>query len=602
MDEIKETQGVPSLSATPARFEVVFTDDASNPLTLVSPPLADINEMQMLGENSFSLKVDGNHNEHLRESAQAHLASMLQKFDRFKYSATFHNRLANLHSILGNLVEESAAVRAAIDLEDSAIFSRKLGEVSARQGRIDSAKEILAKIAGEDSIASLRLAAFSVREGDLKAAKYWLTIALDVNPSGYSERLFQGALFIVERRFKEAIGILKIAVDERPNSSVAYCNLGLAYLGLGQIRQASKCLKRSISLDPFNRNALLLYADINAQLGLDDDVIPVLRYFTEFEQKDPAIWERLARSLLKVGLIDDSVTALKCQGAVNPTAGVWNNLGVAYARKKDHARALQAFKQALHSESEGGLALDLLITRNSAHLLSSVGQYEQALAITSHVIAQDQDYDLAGDSEFWDIYSSHVNSLIKLKRFDEAFEVTANLIDAERISSDLAVWIASAEAAHLGVNRNNDARLASTLYWFKSRCPDYFVNDKVAINNIAFGFAEIGALDDALRLIGHVSSYVHFDPYVTATMGLINMRRMKREKGEALYKEAIHLARRPFDKSRIRQKMNIEIAKTYLSTDVKKAVRYLGKASDERLGEDVLRRQALQLAKVISRQ
>lgn len=48
--------------------------------------------------------------------------------------------------------------------------------------------------------------------------------------------------------------------------------------------------------------------------------------------------------------------------------------------------------------------------------------------------------------------------------------------------------------------------------------------------------------------------------------------------------------------------MNIEIAKTYLSTDVKKAVRYLGKASGERLGEDVLRRQALQLAKVISRQ
>ncbi len=602
MDEIKEVQGVPALTTTPSRIEVVFTDDASNPLTLVSPPLADINEMQRLGENSFSLKVDGNHNGHLRESAQAHLASMLHKFERFQNSATFHNRLANLHFILGNLTEESAAVRAAIDLDDSVVFSRKLGEVSARQGNIEAAKEILGRIAGEDSIASLRLAAFSVREGDLNGAKRWLSVALEVNPSGYSERLFQGALFIVERSFKEAIGILKIAVDERPNSSVAYCNLGLAYLGLGQIPQASKCLKRSISLDPFNRNALLLYSDINERLGLDDDVIPALRYFAEFEQKDTAVWERLARSLLKVGLVDDSITALKCQGAVNPTAGVWNNLGVAYARKKDHTRALQSFRQALYSHSEGGLPLDLLITRNSAHLLSSVGQYEQALAVTSHVLAQDHDFELARDVEFWDIYSSHVNSLIKVKRYDEAFDITSNLIRVERISNDLAVWIASAEAAHWGVNRDNDERLANVLNWFKSNYAGSQVRDKVAINNIAFGFAELGEVEDALKFMGYVSSYIHYDAYITATMGLINMRRMRRERGEALYKEAIHLARRPFDKSRIRQKMNIEMAKTYLSTDLRKALRLLEKVSGERHGEDVLCKQALRLSRAIPRQ
>jgi len=61
-----------------------------------------------------------------------------------------------------------------------------------------------------------------------------------------------------------------------------------------------------------------------------------------------------------------------------------------------------------------------------------------------------------------------------------------------------------------------------------------------------------------------------------------------------LYEEAIHLATTRSDKARIRQKMNLELAIRY-EGEPKRSLRFLEKVVDEKLGESVLCRRAVEM-------
>lgn len=117
------------------------------------------------------------------------------------------------------------------------------------------------------------------------------------------------------------------------------------------------------------------------------------------------------------------------------------------------------------------------------------------------------------------------------------------------------------------------------------------------MNNIAFALAEIGRLDEAEKCIASVSHLLHKNAYLTATFGLLSFRRGRREQGESLYMEAISLASDRHSKTRIRQKMNLELAKLYSQTSEVDALRSLSKVLKERNGEAALIKQAHSLMK-----
>lgn len=595
MEEMKPPEIVPKLSSSLAQFEIVFAEDPKNPLSLISPPLNDIEEMAELGRTSFSLKKDGVHQDLLRVTAEDRLFEMLEKSKRFQDSATFNNRLANLHGLVGNEREEESSAELAYRLQSTPLFARKVGEVRARRGDIAGAREIFSRIWAADSYSALRLASFGVIEGDLELAEKWVEEALRLNPAGYSERLFQGALRLIQNDFGPAIAFFRMALDERPNSSVAYSNLGMAYLGANSPLKAFRCLKRSISLDPFNRNALVALADVGSRLRRHAEVVSALQYFVEFEQKDPVVWGRLARSLLRMNLIDESIQALKCQGGIKSTAGVWNNLGVAYAKKKDFKNALQALNHALHMDAEGGLTQELLIARNIASLVASVGMFEQALAITTSIVEQDIDRSIARDRKVAEIYSIHMHAMLRVGRSKEALQVAESLLEVENLAESLTKWIILTETSHHGIERDDDNKLGTLLDQFKLRLKDPSERNTRVLNNMAFAFAELGRLDEAMYCINLASAVVHKEPYITATLGLIHLKKGNLSRGVSLYREAIHLSQRDADKARIRQKMNIELGKMFEIEDVGKSKRYFLRAFGEKRGERALHKQAAAL-------
>ena len=99
------------------------------------------------------------------------------------------------------------------------------------------------------------------------------------------------------------------------------------------------------------------------------------------------------------------------------------------------------------------------------------------------------------------------------------------------------------------------------------------------INNFAFVLAEDGQTAAAESMLSKISSLIHLQPYPTATLGLICLRKGKVDRGRALYSEAIGLALDRFHKDRIRQKLNFELGKYWIDTDTNKARNYLAKAS-----------------------
>ena len=594
MDDVNQPKSSGSLASSPARFEIVFADDPQNPLALVTPPIDDIAEMVNLSRSVFSLKADGGYARILRVAAEVQLDGLLEKSGRFSLSSTFNNRVANLHSVLGEFELEERSARAAYEANSSEVMARKLADATLRVGDPSKAENMLLEIAAVDSGAALRLAAFEIRKGNFQAAESWIKTAVELQPWGYAERLFQGALCLVQGRCREAVGILKIALDDRPNSSVVYSNLGFAYLGEAQYIQANKSLRRAVALDPFNKTALFAYADLASRMGCDREVVSALRYYIEFEQKDASAWERLARSLFRLEMYDDALLALKSQGAISPTAGVWNNIGVAYSRKRDAVRSMQSFKQALQAPSSAGLGLDLLIVKNSAALVSSAGRYEEVLAMTNHVVGQDAGLELARDLVASEIYSIHMHALMRTGMEGSALSLAEKLLDVNGIARPLLRWIASTESAYRGLHRENDDLLNNLLDRFMATLePDDFREVSVS-NNMAFAFAEIGRLDDAVRCLRYVSSSIHVAPYPTATLGLINMRRGNFDRGVQLYEEAIHRATTKSDKARIRQKMNLELAIRY-EGEPKRSLRFLEKVVDDKLGEAVLRRRAVEM-------
>ncbi len=104
------------------------------------------------------------------------------------------------------------------------------------------------------------------------------------------------------------------------------------------------------------------------------------------------MWARLARALLELGETGEAIAALKRQGSIEDTSAVWNNLGVAYYRKRDLKKAAEAYKYAVEKDAPKQTRSALLALRNMTALLSNTRQLDALLKLTTAVIAEDVDH------------------------------------------------------------------------------------------------------------------------------------------------------------------------------------------------------------------
>ncbi|MET3124820.1 putative Zn-dependent protease [Oxalobacteraceae bacterium GrIS 2.11] len=251
------------------------------------------------------------------------------KIEKFPESAILLNRLANLASINGNLELEADYLNKASLLSNSEFFIHRIGDNLIGRGEITEARNIFGKLnIKSDHYANLRFASLLVGENRVDEASEYVERAVEIDPIEYSSRLFQGALRLLKGSAEKAISSFRIAIEDRPTSSVAYANLALAYAKLSLDKKAVGALRRAVSLNPLNSNALIMLADLSFKIGQNKDAVSALKYYVQYEQKSSPHWERLARALLAMGSTSEAIEALKRQASVERSSAVWNNLGV----------------------------------------------------------------------------------------------------------------------------------------------------------------------------------------------------------------------------------------------------------------------------------
>jgi tetratricopeptide (TPR) repeat protein len=584
----------------------VLADDETNPLALILRPEGELSEIALLKGTHVSAQEHADARSAGRAQwFQQELEHVARKAPRFSNSPTFLNRLANLARAAGDLEKERELLAEARALTEDAFFTHRYANNLLSRGEEAEAEGMFATLGSIKGVqALLKLAALHVRRWEIAKAREIVDRAVAVDPLDFGVRLFEGGLCLVAREYDRAIHSFRVAAEDRPTSSVLFENLASAYLKLGQHEKGYAALKRAVVLDPLNAAALFVFADEAFRLKRDDDVIAPLRLYLESEQTNSAAFARLARAYMQIGDRDSALKTLRMQASIDDSSAVWNNIGVVRALQNDTVTALQCFNHAVQKANSTRDPDALLATRNIAQAFAARSMITKLVQFTSHIVEGDVDGRIRQHAPVADIYAFHLNGLRIQKRREPYLRLAEAILDKPDTAPSLAAWTLSSIVAHYALNESSpekaEAAIERWLPGIVKKLGADIARHFMLINNVAFAYAEAGHLEEAERFIAKIGQYAHKEPYSTATLGLIDIRKGNISRGVDRYREAIALAQISSEKARLRQKLALELGRYWISRSPAKARRYLERVVSIPHGESSLIAQAKQALDALS--
>lgn len=174
----------------------------------------------------------------------------------------------------------------------------------------------------------------------------YLLKSVELDPSGEWNHRFLGVLYEEAKRYPEALKSLKeaIAVEPTPN---AYREMGEVYRLTKEYDAAVESLQQAFKLRPKYVAGYEELAVIYESAEDLDSAIESLRKCLELDPKDQWAYRTLGMIFQDKGSMDKAIENLKKAAELGLTASSYSELGGAYLRKKDYARAIEASQKAL---------------------------------------------------------------------------------------------------------------------------------------------------------------------------------------------------------------------------------------------------------------
>lgn len=557
------------LEVAPAQVRVILAEEGNDILSAIMHPLAELREISMLAACNFSIKQVSDHNHaRLCDRIRHDLTWLLKKEAKFAASPTFQSHVADLHEMLGETEAAQSRLELAAQLSSNPSLRHRMGANFIAMGKQGEALALFTGMdLGTDVHANLRLAYLSARNNQIDDAIVAVERALDISPTDFGGRLFRGALALAKQEFPKAILNFKLALEERQSVS-AYTNLAISYVLIQRPDKAFAALRKAIVLEPYNEHAVGLLADLAFLEKRNNIAIGPLERLVEFEQKSEGNWARLARALLDSGQKKKAVDALKRQASVRESSAVFNNLGVAHDRLGERKKAMQYFRHAISLAPREDFDAILLPVRNLICVLCEENEYPAARTTALKVIDGDPKWSLTMNPVFSDIYAFYCAALVRTGERKEALRFSKRILkEVPNAVPGLRVWLAASLVAEYGMvpEKFDEAlELGQQELNLLTRLDGDDSRRHMLHNNLAFLLIEMGRLDEAQQHLSKISRYIHVEPYATATLGLLNLKRGCIDKGQALYEEAMRLAPFAHDRRRIAQKMNLEVGHAIL--------------------------------------
>lgn len=499
----------------------------------------------------------------------------VSKFLRFNESEEYRVRLAALYRSTDD--SEAAEKIYRSSASESDVLRIKYAELLFQQRRLEEVESLLRH--GQESLDSLLLkSSLKVFMGLVDEASSLADQAVLVNPENPRSLKMAVLTRILQGKYAEAIPFIREALDDEPRNSNLFRLLGICYYGLKRTDKSIQAFSQSLELLPTNRDALINLYQISKR---PSDLRLLVHHFQKyllFHYDDSLVLDICSVALIKIGRFKEAVLILKRVIAIDEKAHLYHNLAVANSRMGNHKQALILHEEALRRLKSDD-PLEILVFTNVIKTLRALELEGKAKDLIEQYLEKIRKN--SNKKHLWScliqvglVYGELNDSEKAITFFDE---VRQSISEGEAYFDSLVFLTAHYSRSPKFKDRFVELVFSLKDLPVKKQIPENTV--VTLINNIAFGFLSYGNVDEAKEWLGKISNYIHKNPYVTATHGLLNIKLGRVEKGEEFYLEAIALFDELDAKKLCKQKMNLELGRYYLEKNLfDSAKSYLNRA------------------------
>jgi tetratricopeptide (TPR) repeat protein len=550
-------------------------------------------------ERSRSL-VDG----FFEDVAKSEIHLLEAKKRAFPDSDILVNHLASLYTAIGDEQAALGALREGLRNTGSGLLKTKLAATLIEFGKLDEAENFLQEVPDDWLLPSLlNRAHISIRRGNLDVAKRWVSDALAQDYFNYGARLLAGVLHLWQGSYVDAIRSFKVASEERPKSSVPLVHMAAAYFALNQSKKALNALRKATALNPLDDRAVTFYSDLLFLAGKSKlAIVPLRKLYDLWDKRTSGrVLDRLAKAYLADSVYDKALQIIRERLLESPNnPSLLNNAGITVWKRgqvSEGRKLLQSAADNILLEREQLSADRAVPVINLLTLLLRQKDYRSAVSYAKRLFERlppGSDTQLTADTAIQYVLALEGTGEVK-KAVDLAEQVLSSIGRESSAISGLIVMLLHIYSVVLP-NKERVLELSQDAFQIGLRKD---IDESVrlqCVNNALFSLLIFDEVKRVSKHLGLISKHALKNPYVTATLGLYYFKKGDFVKGKSLYEYSVQLAADKKLKSRIRQRMAVELGKACASrSEHREALFWFERAINERDGWDYVRKEAIEL-------
>lgn len=597
-------QRVKEIESQQKEIDITFGDDALFHLGYELPsadklkankckPIQKVSVNELLEQDPFNFKGLF-YNEYINLS---------KKQNRFKESKSFTSKLAGVATLSGELNHAENILQEAINTKPDIHLLHKLGDTLILQGKDEKAISTFEQSdLSSDLYSNLRIAYIHTKSNNLNSAMKYLENAQKIDPRDFRHQMFMGAIHLNSGHCEQAIRNFRVASETKKDSSALHVNLAASHWSLGHTEKTVKELKKAITINPLNENALIFYADIMFTIKKNDKVIPSLEFYVKLNQKSKFAWERLARAYYFTGKFSKAMHALENQISLIDEPFAYNNLGLVCWQLKEEKVAIKYLYKSIQDSKADNRKMSVPLL-NLAMVLNERKRHKECHdLLKSYIECDNKDVD---DRILCKIYIEYLSALDGLDKFEEATNKLNEFVNKQIGDVEGKTLLLICKTYSDAVINNDAEECLKTSYillpLLKNNIKELSDETiRLAYNNLAFNALLLNNISEARIYLDKITKYINTEPYCTATYGLYNIKKGFVEQGIKYYETAISLAKIRDVKDKIRQRMNFELGKYFADIgNNNDSIRYFNKVVKETNGHKFVTKQAVEMLKRI---
>jgi len=575
--------------------------------SLILPSPAELDGIKELSSDKIKIKHAIRETKtHINAAHEIERDKLLKRYDRFKDSPVYLNKLASMSKWAGNIDSAIEYWNTAQKLEPSDqhfMSELSLARLEAGEDPTSVYNDILKT--GNNDIQSLLIGAnIALSKGEITEASKILNSALTKDSTDVNALGAAALINLLSGDTKSSVKIFRLAISEnmKPKPEL-YLGLAIAHILNGETNKGAEALRIAVALNPIYRPAVHAYSDLLAQLDKQQLAISVLSSSLSYDENDIDGWDRIAHSYFRTKQYRESLNALRNRASIKVDSSTWSNMGVVYWRLKDNKKALEFFVKSITEMEESEDEVNWLAITNTLSFLSKQKMNKELLAITRSLFELNNMNDIAQIPVAATICSFHVCALAENGFEDDAITLAHKFLNQEYDDELRLRLLFFTTYYHTLLNYDETLanEYASVSLRYLDNHPNLAKYDKaLLLNNVVYTYLEIGKIETAEALLSKLSQYFHKDATITATLGLLHFKKGNEKKGTDLYLEAANLAIDCNLTARIKQKTNLELGKVAISAgQPRKAAKILSKVAKQKDGLKSLNNQAAQLVRCL---